>query len=117
MQTHTGMNTKTTPKIVYQIMHKDRLTAEVSSLGEAVIHEEQFMPYDLFLSDENDDFDVRGNNINVFHHWCSSRLFPSDRKFAKDIFNSLGVAQAVTDRDRAMISLSYHCVFLTDDTG
>lgn len=114
MQTHTGMNTKTTQKIVYQIMHKDRLTAEVSSLGEAVIHDEQFMPYDLYLSDENDDFDVRINNITVFYHWCASRVLSLDRKFAKDIFNSLGVAQAVTDRDRAMISLSYHCVSLTD---
>ena len=65
MQTHIGMNTKTTQKIVYQIMHKDRLTAEVSSLGEAVIHDEQFMPYDLYLSDENNDFDMRINNINV----------------------------------------------------
>lgn len=114
MQTHTGTNTKTTQKIVYQIMHKDRLTAEVSSLGEAVIHDEQFMPYDLYLSDENDDFDMRINNINVFHHWCASRVLSLDRKFAKDIFNSIGVAQAVTDRDRAMISLSYHCVSLTD---
>ncbi len=114
MQTHIGMNTKTTQKIVYQIMHKDRLTAEVSSTGEAVIHDEQFMPYDLYLSDENDDFDVRINNITVFYHWCASRVLSLDRKFAKDIFNSLGVAQAVTDRDRAMISLSYHCVSLTD---
>lgn len=114
MQTYTGMNTKTKQNIVYQIMHKDRLTAEVSSLGEAYIHDEQFMPYDLYLSDENDDFDVRINNITVFYHWCASRVLSLDRKFAKDIFNSLGVAQAVTDRDRAMISLSYHCVSLTD---
>ena len=28
--------------------------------------------------------------------------------------NSIGVTQAVTDKDRAKISLSYHCVSLTD---
>ena len=100
--------------VVYQVMHKDRLTAEVSSLGEACIHDEQFLPFDLFLSEENNDFDTRINNITVFYHWCASRVLSLDRKFAKDIFNSLGVAQAVTDRDRAMISLSYHCVSLTD---
>lgn len=33
---------------------------------------------------------------------------------AKEILNSIGAAQAVTDRDRAAISLSYHCVSLTD---
>lgn len=37
-----------------------------------------------------------------------------DRKYAKEILNSIGAAQAVTDRDRADISLSYHCVSLTD---
>ena len=37
-----------------------------------------------------------------------------DRKYAKEILNSIGVAQAVTDKDRAMISLSYHGVSLTD---
>jgi len=114
MQTQNRMNPKTNQTVVYQIMHKDRLTAEVSSLGEAHIYDEQFMPFDLYLSDENDDFDVRVNNITVFYHWCASRVLSLDRKFAKDIFNSLGVAQAVTDRDRAMISLSYHCVSLTD---
>ena len=37
-----------------------------------------------------------------------------DRKYAKELLNSIGVAQAVTDKDRANISLSYHCVSLTD---
>lgn len=37
-----------------------------------------------------------------------------DRKYAKEILNSIGMAQAMTDRDRAKISLSYHCVSLTD---
>ena len=37
-----------------------------------------------------------------------------NRKYAKETFNSIGAAQAVTDRERAYISLSYHCVSLTD---
>ena len=78
MQTYS----KAVKKIVYQIMHKDRLTAEVSSLGEAVIHEEQFMPYDLFLSDENDDFEtttmfsITGAHCASFHQTANSpRIF------------------------------------------
>lgn len=108
------MHMKTEKTVVYTIMHKDRPTAQVSSLGEAHIFSEQFLPYDLYLSEENEDFDTRINNITVFTHWCASRVLSLDRKFAKDIFNSLGVAQAVTDRDRARIALSYHCVSLTD---
>ena len=37
-----------------------------------------------------------------------------DREYAKEILNSIGMAQVITDRDRAKISLSYHCVSLTD---
>ena len=54
------------------------------------------------------------NNINNFNHWCTSRVLSLDRKYAKEILNSINVAQATTDKDRAEISLSYHCVSLTD---
>lgn len=69
----------------------------------------------LYLEkEEDDDIDTRMNNLNNFYHWCASRVLSLDRKYAKEILNSIGVAQAVTDRDRANISLSYHCVSLTD---
>ena len=54
------------------------------------------------------------NNINNFNLWCASRVLSLDRKYAKELLNSIGVAQAVTDKDRADIALSYHCVSLTD---
>lgn len=37
-----------------------------------------------------------------------------DRKYAKELLNSIGASQATTDKQRAQISLSYHCVSLTD---
>ena len=90
--------------------------AEISDTGEAKIINEQFMPYDLYLDEEEADFniDTRLNNLNNFYHWCASRVLSLDRKYAKEMLNSIGAAQAVTDRDRADISLSYHCVSLTD---
>lgn len=102
--------------IVYQIMHMEKTVAEISDTGEAKIISEQFMPYDLYLDEEEADFsiDTRLNNLNNFYHWCASRVLSLDRKYAKEILNSIGAAQAVTDRDRADISLSYHCVSLTD---
>lgn len=74
---------------------------------------ETFFPYDLYLENER-DFDTLINNMNNFYHWCASRVLSLDRKYAKEILNSIGMAQAITDRDRAQISLSYHCVSLTD---
>lgn len=102
---------------VYQIMHMEETVAEISDTGKARIISEQFMPYDLYLDEEEAesyDIDLRLNNLNNFYHWCASRVLSLDRKYAKEILNSIGAAQAVTDRDRADISLSYHCVSLAD---
>lgn len=54
------------------------------------------------------------NNITTFHYWCASRVLTLDRKYAKEILNSIGMPQAVTDRDRAKVALSYRCASLTD---
>ena len=99
--------------IYYEIMHGERKVAEISTRGEAVIFNERFMPYDLYL-EEDRDFDTCINNMNNFYHWCAARVLSLDRKYAKEILNSIGMAQVMTDRDRAEISLSYHCVSLTD---
>ena len=104
-----------TPKksITYEIMHMDKVVATISTLGQAKILNEQFMPYDMYLEESN-DFDDLGNNRANFYYWCASRVLSLDRTYAKEIMNSLGVSQAVTDQDRAQISLSYHCVSLND---
>jgi len=99
--------------VCYDIMHGEKKVAEINTRGEATVVNETFMPYDLYLEDER-DFDTLINNINNFYYWCASRVLSLDRKYAKEILNSIGMAQAVTDRDRAKISLSYHCVSLTD---
>lgn len=104
-----------TPKkhVTYEIMHMDRMVAAVSTLGHVKLLDEQFMPYDIYLEESN-EFDVRVNNLANFYHWCASRVLSLDRTYAKEIMNSLGVSQAITDQDRAQISLSYHCVSLND---
>lgn len=104
-----------TPKkhVTYEIMHMDRTVAAVSTQGQVKLLNEQFMPYDIYLEESN-DFDVRVNNLANFYHWCASRVLSLDRTYAKEIMNSLGVSQAITDQDRAQISLSYHCVSLND---
>lgn len=99
----------------YEIMHMNRVVATVSLSGRADIHDLQFMPYDLYLeSDDGNDLDTMVNNITNFYYWCASRVLTLDRQYAKEILNSIGVSQATTDKERAKISLSYHCVSLTD---
>ena len=78
--------------------------AEINTRGEATVFNERFIPYDLYLDDDR-DFDTLINNMNNFYYWCASRVLSLDRKYAKEILNSIGMAQAVTDRDRAKISL------------
>ena len=106
--------TNTTKKaITYELMHMENVVAAVSTLGQVQIFDEQFLPYDIYLEESN-DFDDLVNNLANFYHWCASRVLSLDRTYAKQIMNSLGVPQAVTDRDRAQISLSYRCVSLND---
>lgn len=100
-------------RVTYEIMHMDSVVAQLSSSGDARVLLPLFMPYDLWL-DEDDDIDTLVNNMVNFYHWCSSRMLTLDRKYAKEIMNSIGAAQAVTDRDRAEIALSYRCLTLTD---
>ena len=101
--------------VTYEVMHMERRVACISSNGEGDILDEKFMPYDLYLEKvEPDDIDARMNNLDNFYHWCASRVLSLDRKYAKEILNSIGASQAVTDKDRAKISLSYHAVSLTD---
>ena len=97
----------------FTIMHKDRKVAAIREDGTCTIYAPSFMPYNLYL-ETADDLDTRLNNLNNFYYWCSSRVLTLDRRFAKEILSSIGAKQAVTDRDRAAITISYHGLSLTD---
>ncbi len=98
----------------YDIMQQNRLVATIREDGTSAVFCRNFMPYNLYLDDTEDDIDTRLNNLNNFYYWCASRVLTLDRKYAKEIMNAIGVSQAVTDRDRAMIAISCHAVCLTD---
>lgn len=100
-------------KTVYEIMHIDRKVAKISETGHCKIYYKSFMPYNLYLEDA-DDLDTLVNNVTNFYYWCATRVLTLDRTYAKAILNSIGMLQAVTDRDRAKIALSYRCASLTD---
>lgn len=106
-------------KAVYEIMHGERNVARVDTQGRCKVYDARFMPFNLYLeetegNDMDADIDTLVNNVTNFYYWCSMRILTLDRRYAKEILNSIGVAQAVTDRDRAQIALTYHCLSLTD---
>ncbi len=99
----------------YAIMHLNRHVATIRGDGSCTVYFPRFMPYNLYLERaEAGDLDVRMNNLNNFYYWCATRLLTLDRKYAKEILNSLGMKQAVTDKDRAEIAITYHALCLTD---
>lgn len=99
--------------ITYEIMHMDRCAALIDTMGKAKVLFPSFMPYVLWL-ESGDDLNIRIQNLENFHHWCASRMLTLDREHAKAILNSAGLSQAVTDKARAQVALSYRCLSLTD---
>lgn len=98
----------------YEIMHGERKVAKVDTSGHCRIYYKSFMPFNLYLDDTEEDIDTLVNNVTNFYFWCASRVLTLDRQYAKEILNSIGASQASTDKERAQISLSYHCLSLTD---
>lgn len=94
------------------MFHKSEV-AFISSNGKVDILREDLLPYNIYLEESN-DIDALINNITNFYAWCSSRILSLDRVYAKQIMNSIGIKQAVTDKDRVEIALSYNCVSLRD---
>ena len=97
----------------YTIMHIDDAVASIDNEGLCHIMMPDFLPFNLYL-EEGTDISSRIENLNNFYYWCASRLLTLDRKYAKEILNAIGAGQGTTDRERARISLTYHCVTLTD---
>lgn len=98
---------------VYEIMHLDRRVASVDTAGNCKIYFTSFMPYNLYF-EEGEDLDTKFNNLANFYFWCASRVLTLDRQHAKALLNSAGLSQAITDKDRAQIALTYRCLSLTD---
>lgn len=97
----------------FDIMHINRRVARIYENGKCQVYYPSFMPYNLYL-EKTDDLDSRVNNLNNFYYWCSSRVLTLDRKYAKEILKTIGASQTITDKDRAMIAISYHGLTLTD---
>lgn len=97
----------------FDVMHKDRRVARIYESGKCTVNFPSFMPYNLYL-EKGEDTETRVNNLSNFYYFCASRVLTLDRKYAKQILNSIGAIQACTDRERAAIAISYRAVSLMD---
>ena len=88
--------------VTYQIMHGDRLTACVDTRGRCRIYEPEFLPFSLYLEEEEEDFDILFNNLANFYFWCASRVLTLDRVYIKEILSSIGAPQAAETAARAV---------------
>lgn len=79
------------------------------------ILDKELLPIDLYLEEDNYDFDVRFNNRCNIEYWFGSRVLTLDRRFAKAILNSLGLSQIQNDRDKFLIAMKYRCLSLLDN--
>ncbi|MGE9942093.1 hypothetical protein ACQRBH_11025 [Bariatricus sp. SGI.161] len=100
--------------VKYQIMHGERKVASIDTQGRCTVFDQDFMPYNLYLEDGGEELDTFINNLANFYFWCASRVLTLDREYAKELLNSIGATQASTDKERAQVALSYHCLSLTD---
>ncbi|MGN0244262.1 MAG: hypothetical protein ACI4CT_09410 [Lachnospiraceae bacterium] len=102
-------------KKTYIVMHGNQPVVTIRDNGMCVIHSVDMLPYNLYLEEGSEiDIDLRVQNLNNFYYWCATRVLTLDRQYAKEILNSIGATQASTDRERAQIALSYHCLSLMD---
>lgn len=97
----------------YDIMHGERRVAVIARNGVCRVEDSLGMPYHLYL-EEGIDLDIQIQNLDNFYHWCASRVLMLDRQYAKEILNSIGAVQGTTDKARAEVALSYHCLSLLD---
>lgn len=110
-----GSKAKAFPWESYVIMHGNQKVVQIRRDGACRFYDKKMMPYNLYLENVvDDDIEIRMQNLENFYYWCASRVLTLDRQYAKEILNSIGMTQASTDRDRAQIALSYHCLSLTD---
>lgn len=99
-----------------EVMHGNDKVVTVCKDGTCVIHDAKMMPYNLYLEEagESAGIDIRMQNLDNFYHWCAGRTLPVDRKYSKEILNSINISHEETDRERAVRALWHNCLTLTD---
>ena len=97
----------------YYLMHKDKKVLQFDFYGNINILNKKFLPYGLYLEEKKDIEAITNNSLNIIN-WLARRVITIDRKYSKEIYNYLNIAQNSDDRTKAEFSILYHSLSLTD---
>ena len=97
----------------YYLMHKDTKVLKFDFYGNINILNKKFLPYGLYLEEKNDIETITNNALNIIN-WLARRVITIDRKYSKEIYNYLNIAQSSDDRTKAEFSILYHSLSLID---
>ena len=59
-------------KTVYELMHGEKIVVDIGTNGVCTVLDRAFLPFSIYLEDtaENDDLDIRMDNLTNFYYWC-----------------------------------------------
>ncbi len=97
----------------YEVYYKDYKVFTINGGGEVHIFDRDIMPMEIYV-EEDDDIESRANNIVNFNTYCSERIIPLDRKYAKEILAYYGFDNAPSIKARADIGIATRCLSLND---
>lgn len=99
------------------LMLKDTVVMEFDiSKGLFNIIHPELMPWSLrgYITPGVSSIELAINNNTAFTRWLSNRTIALSRRYAKDIYNLLGVDQLDTDANKARFALMFRAVSLLD---
>lgn len=100
---------------IFQLLLKDNLVLTIDlSSGNVTDVNEKLLPFGMQVTAGAASLDKFLSNVTEFNEWCASRVLTLDRKYAKKIYNALGIMQNASLTEKAKISRSYCCVSLQD---
>ena len=98
---------------IYEVYYKDNLAFTITSGGKVSINNVNLLPMDIYIEESN-DIDDLANNIVNFNTWCSERIIPLDRKYAKELLGYYGFDNPLSLAERANIGIATRCLSIND---
>ncbi len=98
-----------------ELMCKNKSIAKLDrETGIAHVKSPELMPLNLDFRETCHSLSDNLHNLQAFDNWCADRVISIDRKYAKQILNTLGLSQSQSIADKAEIARSYRCLSLQD---
>lgn len=102
-----------TSTITHEVFYKNFKVFSIDGGGKVELANPDLMPMEIYL-ETDDDIESRTNNIVNFNTWCSERIIPLDRKYAKELLAYYGYDNPLSLSMRAEIGIATRCLSIND---